>query len=83
MGKTNDAPESASAHEMNDLDLVARADTMLRMQGPGNDRPVDLDGHGPIAQPQVVDETANSDLVRHVTGCAIDGNPHARKLSPP
>lgn len=68
---------------MNDLDLVARADAMLRVQGPGNDRPVDLDGHRPLAQPQVIDETANGDLVRHVARCAIDGNPHAWKLSPP
>jgi hypothetical protein len=68
---------------MNDLNLVARADTMSRVQGPGDDRPVDLDGYGPLGQPQVIDETADRDLVRHVARCAIDGDPHARKLSPP
>jgi hypothetical protein len=31
----------------------------------------------------MIDETADRDLVGHVARCAIDGNPHARKLSPP
>jgi hypothetical protein len=67
---------------MNDLDLVARADAMLRVQGSGDDGPVDLDRHGPLAEAEVIDESANGDLVGYVARCAVDGNPHAGKVSP-
>jgi hypothetical protein len=68
---------------MNDLDLVARADAVLRVQCPRDDRPVDLDRHRPFVETEVIDETANGDLIGHVSRRAVDGDPHPEKLTSP
>jgi hypothetical protein len=68
---------------MNDLDLIARPDAMLRMQRARDDCAVDFDSHRPFTEAEVIDETENRDLVGHVLRRAVDGDPHGHKLTSP
>jgi len=83
LGEANDAPESAPAHEMNNLDFVPRPDAMLPVQRARDDRSVDLDGHRPFAEAEVIDQAENRDLVGHLQRRAVDGDPHGHKLTSP
>ena len=78
VGEADDAPESAAADEMNDLDLVARPYAVLRVERPRDHRAVDLHGDRPFVEAQVIDEGANGDVVGNVARRAVDRDLHGK-----
>ncbi len=68
---------------MNDLDLVAGPDAVLRVTGARDDSPVHFDGHRALRQSKVLDEPANGDVVGHVAPRTVDGDLHGPKLTSP
>ena len=80
MDQTDDAPKSASADEVNNLDRVARRDAVLRMKGSRNNLAVDLYGNGAFDEPEQLDELPDRHALGYLAARAVDGDLHAPTL---
>jgi excisionase family DNA binding protein len=79
--RTRPQKPSPAAHEVDDLDLVALRDPVIRVARAGHDRAVDLDGDGPFGQLQVLDEPANRQAVGDLASGAVDGDLHGGQVT--
>jgi hypothetical protein len=72
---------SAAAHEVNDLDDIARGDDVLAVARARYDGAVDLDRHGSFVETEVIDERPDREPVGNDTRCTVDGDLHGRQRS--